>query len=78
MVSSLVFDYHHCYNTQSITLIFSSCLLHVDIDDCSHENGGCEQKCNNQEGKFYCSCGHGFLINDDHKSCDGIYILYVF
>ena len=33
----------------------------------------CEQDCNNAEGSFTCSCRTGFTLNDDGKSCDGMY-----
>lgn len=31
--------------------------------------GGCEQVCVNFAGSYECSCGSGFFIQEDGKSC---------
>lgn len=36
-----------------------------DIDECSH--GWCDQKCKNTFGGFVCSCGEGFVLNNQVK-----------
>ena len=46
-------------------------MLHLDVDECAVENGGCEQGCANTQGSFTCSCKKGYLINADAKSCKG-------
>ncbi len=44
----------------------------IDIDECSNNNGGCSQKCENTEGSFTCSCNDGYKLNSDGKTCDDI------
>ena len=51
-----------------MTLLVNSC---SDIDECSTDNGGCEQECTNPTGSFFCSCNEGFTLNADGMSCDG-------
>ena len=31
----------------------------------------CQQKCENSEGSYRCSCNQGFILNSDNRSCDG-------
>ena len=31
-------------------------LFWIDINECSHNNGGCEDTCNNTMGSYKCSC----------------------
>ena len=42
-----------------------------DVDECSTNNGGCEQTCTNEEGSFQCSCDSGFTLDDDGLNCNG-------
>ncbi|KAL5011755.1 hypothetical protein ScPMuIL_010306 [Solemya velum] len=41
----------------------------TDIDECSINNGGCDQKCLNFVGGFKCECDSGYIWNDDHHAC---------
>ena len=34
------------------------------------ENGGCDQKCENDGEEAVCSCGEGFKLNKNNKKCD--------
>lgn len=43
----------------------------LDIDECSMENGGCDQHCHNIEGEYYCSCDEGYLLHIDLLQCVG-------
>lgn len=45
------------------------CLL--DIDECTIENGGCENFCTNSEGSYECSCHSGYALMPDLRSCTG-------
>ena len=47
--------------------------IFLDIDQCSVNNGGCEQTCINLLPGFVCSCYNGFILNSDGISCSGIY-----
>lgn len=46
-------------------------LLSLDIDECSFDNGGCNQTCTNTTGSYKCSCDEGFVLNPDEHGCDG-------
>ena len=46
------------------------CLL-SDVDECTNNNGGCEQLCENKEGSHECKCNSGFTLEGDGKSCKG-------
>ena len=65
------------YNVPRVlhTLLYSliSFLL-SDYDECAGSNGGCSQNCSNTVGSFFCSCGGGYILDDDMTSCNGIII----
>ena len=48
-------------------------IISVDINECSDNNGGCEQMCINTHGSFYCDCDVGYSLLPNGKSCSGIY-----
>jgi len=41
----------------------------VDVNECAHHNGGCEQTCQNADGSFTCACDNGYVLADDRRSC---------
>ena len=42
----------------------------LDDDECSVDNGGCQQICNNTAGSFECACRDGFEVSTaDKKLC---------
>ncbi|XP_035730088.1 uncharacterized protein LOC118445150 [Vespa mandarinia] len=42
----------------------------VDIDECSIENGGCKEVCENTDGSFFCACdGDEKALSSDGKTC---------
>ena len=43
--------------------------VYADIDECDEDNGNCEQECFNTPGSFQCSCGSGFQLRDDGRTC---------
>lgn len=44
-----------------------------DIDECnSTSDNRCQQKCENTEGSYQCSCMEGFRLNPDEVSCEDI------
>ena len=45
--------------------------IHIDIDDCATENGGCEQICINNVGSYECSCTAGYTMKSDGYNCAG-------
>lgn len=43
----------------------------ADIDECTIENGGCENFCTNSEGSYECSCHSGYALMPDLRTCTG-------
>lgn len=48
--------------------------LDADIDECSEDNGGCNQYCSNTFTSYLCYCDAGYSLELDHN-CIGI-VLY--
>ena len=46
-------------------------LLPSDIDECATDENRCNQKCNNTEGSYLCSCVDGFRLDTDNVTCIG-------
>ncbi|XP_078487563.1 mucin-like protein [Ciona intestinalis] len=44
----------------------------IDENECLTDNGGCERRCVNTEGSFYCQCEVGYRLAADGHSCDEI------
>ena len=44
-------------------------VLPLDYDECSVENGGCEQKCVNHVPGYECQCDSGYSLDSDNMSC---------
>ena len=45
-----------------------------DIDECVKDPDACGQNCTNTNGSFVCSCGMGYILNEDGITCDGMYV----
>ena len=45
--------------------------LFLDIDQCTNNNGGCQQICTNLLPGYACSCYSGFVLTDDGITCSG-------
>lgn len=57
-----------CFKTKKMIQCY---ILHLslDIDECRY--GYCQQLCANHPGSYSCSCGPGYLINSDSRTCQG-------
>ena len=44
---------------------------HLDQDECKSGNHGCQQKCLNKHGSYFCECYNGYQLNSDNKTCSG-------
>jgi hypothetical protein len=53
------------YNNVSYSSIW------IDIDECSTNNGSCQQNCRNTDGSFTCHCRSGYSLMSDSKTCTG-------
>ena len=47
------------------------CIL--DIDECSEDP--CDHECTNADGSFTCSCNNGYELDENGRSCNGMYII---
>ena len=43
----------------------------TDINECATNNGNCAQNCSNTVGSYLCSCGVGYIINANNRTCTG-------
>ena len=57
----LASDNHTCFGKIIIALFIIDIAYDVtDINECTSQNGGCQQICTNTNGSFQCSCYSGF------------------
>ena len=54
--------------------MYTRIIVYLDVDECSVNNGGCNQTCFNNQGSFTCGCNDGYQLMGDNKSCYGINI----
>ena len=48
----------------------------IDINECSQNNGGCEDTCTNTMGSYECSCqATGYSLNNDKHNCSGKWLV---
>ena len=51
--------------------------LKQDCDECAKNKGGCDHRCTNYDGSFYCSCNEGYKSN--RKKCESMYeVMHMF
>lgn len=61
------------YDTSFIISMYLLVCTHSDFDECSVNNGGCQDICTNTDGSYYCSCQSGYIFGPDNKTCVGKY-----
>ena len=50
----------------------------IDINQCSTNNGGCEQECTDLIPGYECSCYNGYELDTDKHSCTGkLYVYFI-
>ncbi|XP_075419499.1 growth arrest-specific protein 6 [Tenrec ecaudatus] len=47
-------------------------LCDQDVNECSQQNGGCNQICYNKPGSFHCACYSGYSLSSDSRTCEDI------
>lgn len=50
----------------------------ADVDECQVHNGGCQHRCVNTFGSYYCECKLGFRLHADGRTCIGKSKVFVF
>ena len=58
-----------CLNKQFIDWL----PINTDIDECS--TNPCDHTCTNTDGSFTCSCNNGYELDENGRSCNGMYIM---
>jgi len=43
--------------------------VNIDRDECSVDNGGCQQVCKNTIGSYHCNCHSGFTLHSNKHDC---------
>lgn len=43
----------------------------ADINECTTDNGGCQNQCCNTIGSYYCKCQAGQKLEKDGRGCEG-------
>lgn len=57
-------------NTFFLFLVSSFIFSRTDIDECrSTTTNSCQQMCTNTPGSYTCSCGTGYRLNGDGRTC---------
>ena len=49
--------------------------LFSDIDECLLSTSDCEITCENTLGSYECSCGEGYVLNTDGRTCTGVKLI---
>ena len=62
------------YNSDLHTCVCVCVCVFPDINECAFGNGGCEQRCTNTNGSYWCFCDPGHTIQGDGFYCQGRYI----
>uniref|UniRef100_A0A8C4E958 Growth arrest-specific protein 6 n=1 Tax=Dicentrarchus labrax TaxID=13489 RepID=A0A8C4E958_DICLA len=58
-------DFHcHCFTG------WTGARCEKDVNECSSNNGGCNQECNNTMGSYRCSCHQGYMLVGRHMCND--------
>jgi hypothetical protein len=60
---------HYCSIYCKILIIIF--VLRIDVNECSEKVSGCQQRCINTLGSYYCQCNRGFTLHSNKKSCSG-------
>ena len=50
-------------------------IIILDINECSEGLSSCNQLCTNTIGSYDCECYHGFSLNSDNHTCQGVIIV---
>ena len=60
-------------DTHCMLITLLSCTP-LDVNECSSNNGGCQQLCADTQGSFTCGCSSGYVLSSDGRSCNGMFM----
>ena len=66
--------YVHCIH-QDILKLLMGWIANTDVDECI--KNPCDHNCTNTDGSFTCSCNNGYELDDNGRSCNGMYIMLI-
>ena len=46
-------------------------IFFVDLNQCTHNNGGCAHICEDKKGTHKCKCRNGYTLANDGRGCTG-------
>ena len=46
-------------------------ILYLDVNECEMSNGGCQHRCKNINGSYFCQCNDGFFLDGNGRTCIG-------
>ena len=49
--------------------------IYIDVNEC--DKNPCDYQCTNTDGSFTCSCNSGYELDDNGRSCKGMYMIIV-
>ena len=60
-----------CFIACTLYISIQATLIPSDVNECTVNNGGCQQRCVNTPGSFRCECNSGYSLNSDKRTCSG-------
>ncbi|XP_064609536.1 matrilin-3-like [Liolophura sinensis] len=66
-VSPICENGYDCTCPRGYTFLANRC---EDVDECSFQNGRCQQSCVNSVGSYRCECQIGYRLSSDNHRCD--------
>lgn len=51
-------------------------VLLTEINECAVSPSPCDQLCTNSPGSFECSCYIGYALDNDERTCNGMFVYY--
>lgn len=66
--SALVSLFYNAFIICDVYILYN---IHVDVNECLEDNGGCDTRCINTDGSFGCSCNPGYELDTDGFTCIG-------
>ncbi|XP_058282179.1 bone morphogenetic protein 1-like [Hylobates moloch] len=59
-------------SSASVQRDFMDPTVNNNINECTIDNGGCQDRCCNTVGSYYCKCQPGQKLEEDGKECEDV------